>query len=182
MPNSVITAKENAYPRGSTFDQKTGTKRGTIALAAGNYQTGGLPLVLPPNNFSNPQPIDVTLRSLGNTGFVYQWVNVNLWPTSGTVVAGQSIQDPNGNMQTVTTGGTTGSTQPTWAKPSAATPNPTTTDNTAVWTCEGPSNGLIKILTGAAAQSALTEQTGAAATPAAVVADTIEYVATYQRG
>ena len=45
------------------------------------------------------------------------------------------IKDGAGNLQQLTTGGTTGSSAPAFS----ATPGGTTTDGTAVWTCLGPS-------------------------------------------
>lgn len=50
------------------------------------------------------------------------------WKANTAVAAGYRIKDTNGNMQTVTTAGTTGGTQPTWST------SATTTDGTAVWT------------------------------------------------
>jgi hypothetical protein len=47
------------------------------------------------------------------------------------------IRDANGNIQVITSYGTTGSTQPTWA----TTPGQTTTDGTVTWTCIDP-NGI----------------------------------------
>jgi hypothetical protein len=47
------------------------------------------------------------------------------------------IRDTNGNIQVVTTFGTTGATPPTWA----TAPGQTTTDGTVVWTCIDP-NGI----------------------------------------
>lgn len=44
-----------------------------------------------------------------------------------------SIFDSNNNIQLLTTSGTTNGTQPVWA----TTPGATTTDGTAVWTCQG---------------------------------------------
>jgi hypothetical protein len=44
-----------------------------------------------------------------------------------------SIEDSNNNIQLLTTPGTTNGVQPTWAN----TPGATTTDGTAVWTCQG---------------------------------------------
>jgi hypothetical protein len=183
MATAVITAKEYAYPKGRSMTDRTTKRRGTIAFNGGNYFTGGTILALPPVDSSNVVPVDVSLRSLKGLGYEYAWVNADLWPQDTAIVVGWAIQDPNGNLQVCTTSGTTNnSAEPTWAIPTTAAPNPTTTDGTAVWTCMGASIGLVKILTGAAAQSPLTELTSGGAIPAAVQADVIEYSADYLKG
>lgn len=183
MATSVISATEYPYPKGSSFNSRVKTRKGTLAFSNANYFTGGIALVLPAVNESNIVPFDVDIKSLKGSGFVYQWVNQDLWPKDTAIVQGWTITDPNGNLQTCTTSGTTNNTaEPTWAVPSVATPNPTTTDGTAVWTCEGKSLGTVKILTGAAAQSPLTELTSASAVPSGVQTDVIEYTAQYQMG
>ncbi|MGH3261199.1 MAG: right-handed parallel beta-helix repeat-containing protein, partial [Trebonia sp.] len=55
------------------------------------------------------------------------------WAPSATVKAGMQVIDTNGNIQQVTTAGTTGASAPSWN----ATVGGTTTDNTATWTNEG---------------------------------------------
>lgn len=52
------------------------------------------------------------------------------WIANNPVTAGYRIIDSNGNMQTVTTPGTTGATVPAWT----TTIPGTTTDNTVIWT------------------------------------------------
>jgi len=55
------------------------------------------------------------------------------WPSTQTVTPGQMIVDTNGNVQEVTTAGTTGSSAPTWATTLGAA----TIDNTVTWTLVG---------------------------------------------
>lgn len=56
------------------------------------------------------------------------------WKESTAVQLGWMTVDTNGNCQTVTTAGTTGSSLPTWSTGQGAT----TTDNTITWTNLGP--------------------------------------------
>jgi len=59
------------------------------------------------------------------------------WQSGHVYSLGDQITDPNGNLETVTTAGTSGGSIPTFA----TLPSQTTTDNTVVWTNGGP-NGL----------------------------------------
>lgn len=54
--------------------------------------------------------------------------NLRLWAAGVALLAGVTVIDSNGNLQTVTTPGTTGGTVPTWNLTG------TTTDNSVVWT------------------------------------------------
>ena len=56
------------------------------------------------------------------------------WQASTVYALGNEILDPSGNIEEVTTAGTSGTTAPAWNK----TVGGTTTDNTVVWTNEGP--------------------------------------------
>lgn len=56
-----------------------------------------------------------------------------MYSIGNTVVPGYTLIDANGNLQVLTTAGTSGALQPTWATTYGAT----TTDGTAVWTCYG---------------------------------------------
>lgn len=58
----------------------------------------------------------------------------NVWLASKSYVLGMSILDSNGNVQTVTTAGTSGSSAPTWNT------SGTTTDNTVTWTASSGSS------------------------------------------
>lgn len=55
------------------------------------------------------------------------------YSVANLVVPGFTLIDSNGNIQVLTTAGTSGGAQPTWA----TTRGVTTSDNTAVWTCYG---------------------------------------------
>ena len=55
------------------------------------------------------------------------------WAASTAFIVGAAIVDGNGNVQTCTASGTTGTTAPSWASVSAST----TTDGGVTWTCEG---------------------------------------------
>ncbi len=56
------------------------------------------------------------------------------WAADTVENLGTTITDSNGNIQQVTTQGTTGATEPTWA----TTVGATTSDNTVVWTMVAP--------------------------------------------
>jgi len=73
--------------------------------------------------------------TLAFSAFGSAWVASNVYALNAT------ITDTNGNLQTVTTAGTSGTTQPAWPKTQATT----TTDGTVVWTQGGPS-GLSPVL------------------------------------
>jgi hypothetical protein len=185
MATALVTAVEYQYPKGETFDQRRLRKFGTLSFSNANYFTGGLAIPFPPARTTNIVPVDVRIKSLKGSGFIYEWVIADLWPQNTAIVQGWQITDKNGNLQLCTTNGTTNNTaEPTWAIPTNANPNPTTADGSAVWTCQGPgpSLGTVRILTGAAAQSPLTEATSASAVPSLVQTDNIEYIAEYLRG
>lgn len=55
------------------------------------------------------------------------------WAPSTAFIGPTVIADSNGNLQFLTTAGTSGTTNPTWA----TTAGTTTTDGTAVWSCQG---------------------------------------------
>ena len=179
MATSVVIGTEYPYPKGETFSQRRLQKFGTLAFSNANYFTGGAQVTFPAARTTNPVPVNVVLQSLKGSGYVYQWVNADLWPKNTAVAVGWAITDSNGNLQVCTSAGTTNNTaEPTWNINTGGT----TPDNGATWTNLGISYGTVRILTGAAAQSPLTELTSGGAVPAAVLADTIEYVADYLRG
>jgi hypothetical protein len=65
---------------------------------------------------------------------------LNVWRSSVSYAAiGMSVIDTNGNVQTVTTAGTSGATQPVWSTTSGGT----TTDGTVTWT-QSPSTSMIQ--------------------------------------
>jgi hypothetical protein len=68
-------------------------------------------------------------------GTVNNYTNVfAAWAASTVMSVGQQIKDSNGNVQEVTTAGTSGSgSHPTWGTNGGST----TTDNTVTWTCRG---------------------------------------------
>ena len=185
---AAVTPIVAPFPQGLDQTQKRVRVFGTLSFEASTqfYTTGGRPFILAGvvgmPGLSNPVPLQVRVYSKKASGYVYQWVNDDLWPTSTAVVAGQAITDKNGNLQVCTTAGNTGSSEPTWSKTTGATTADSAGGGTAVWTNNGPSTGLIKILTGAAAQSPLTELSQSAAIPAAVSADDIAFEAEFLRG
>lgn len=185
---ATVTPTISAFPQGLDQTQRRVRVFGTLAFQASTqfYTTGGRPFILAGVNgmpgLSNPVPLQVRVYSKTGSGYVYVWTNDDLWPTSTAVVAGQAITDPNGNLQVCTTAGNTGSTQPTWSKTTGATTADSAGGGTAVWTNNGPSTGLVKILTGAAAQSPLTELSQSAAIPAAISSDDIAFEAEFLRG
>lgn len=91
--------------------------------------------------------VSVGSHTTESSGF---WVNLgppDVWQASTVYAiqapgAGQIIIDSNGNAQQLTTGGTSGSSNPTWA----TTPGTTTADNTVTWTCRG--NATFSVFSG----------------------------------
>lgn len=73
---------------------------------------------------SNP----LTAPMEGNFRY-YADVATKVWAAGTAYTAGDTIVDSNGNIQTVTVGGTSGGAQPTWNYTRS-----TTTDNTVTWT------------------------------------------------
>ena len=182
---AAVTPIVAPFPQGLDQTQKRVRVFGTLSFEASTqfYTTGGRPFILAGVNgmpgLSNSVPLQVRIYSKKASGYVYQWINDDLWPVSTAVVAGQAITDSNGNLQVCTTAGTTKSgSEPVWNKTNGVT----TADGTAVWTNNGPSTGLVKILTGAAAQSPLAELSQSAAIPAAVSGDDIAWEAEFLRG
>lgn len=63
------------------------------------------------------------------------------WSSSQAFAAGAEILDSNGNLQRVTTAGTSGTTPPAWSTTIAAT----TTDGTVTWTLVSPTRLLVSL-------------------------------------
>lgn len=61
------------------------------------------------------------------------------WRPNAAFVAGAQVVDPAGNLQVVTTAGTSGAAAPAWN----ATVGGTTNDNSVVWTNRGPRNASV---------------------------------------
>ena len=77
-----------------------------------------------------------TAYPLGATVYDFngnQQTSVDSWFPNAALSLGKVIIDRNGNAQQVTTAGTTGSSQPTWATTAGAS----TTDGTVSWICGG---------------------------------------------
>lgn len=187
MSVATIAPTIDPYPNGLDQTMRRTILYGSFTFPASPafYTTGGLPFSLaagvasPIAALTFPTPLKVDVYSKKANGYVYQWTIADLWPQNTAVVAGQAITDSNGNLQVCTTAGTTNNTaEPTWNQTVAGT----TTDGTAVWTLQGPSQGTVKILTGAAAQSPLAELSQSAAIPAAVHGDTIQFKAEFRKG
>lgn len=123
MATATAVGTENAYPSGKDMTQRRFHTYGTVAVTASpaTYAAGGVvfSFAAPVFDVSSQTPIDLELKSLTGSGYVYQWVK---------------------------------------------------------------SSNKIKVLTGAAAQSPLTELTDASAIPAAVSGDTISYHAQFLKG
>lgn len=69
------------------------------------------------------------LYQLVNGAWVKRSRTTPAWVASTAYTTGQFVIDSNGNLQTVTTGGTSGTSAPTWS----TTVGGTTTDNTVTW-------------------------------------------------
>jgi hypothetical protein len=99
-----------------------------------NAATVGLPAV---SGFSYSAWSATASQSIGNlvtdgSGHVFRSSTPPAWPAGTTLSTGYTILDSNGNLQQVTTGGTTkGSPHPSWATTPVGT---TTSDNTVTWT------------------------------------------------
>jgi hypothetical protein len=193
---AVATAvfTESAYPNGQDMTQRRMYIIGIIAISASpaTYPAGGIPITFVHSNpsglslpgFSKPGSVRTDMATRKGSGYTYSWTTIDLW-ASGTVYAvGQSVVDTNGNIQTVTTAGTSGSTQPIWAMATGATPNPTTADGTGslVWTLQGVSSGLVQIFQQNATTGPLVELTQASAIPAGVSGDTISTKMEFVKG
>jgi hypothetical protein len=61
-------------------------------------------------------------------------VTPSAWQHSTFYALGKEVLDPSGNIQEVTTAGTSGDSAPVWHE----TVGGTTNDSSAVWTCQGP--------------------------------------------
>src|ERR1700678_630642 len=82
----AVTTTVNSYPSGTDYTQRNQVIRGTFAIAAGNYPSGGFSLTwateqiksLPNSATTGPFPIDVDVKSVSNppSGYIYQWDNV----------------------------------------------------------------------------------------------------------
>jgi hypothetical protein len=178
---AVATAvfTQSPYPQGYDFTSRRGIYYGPIVVTASpaTYPKGGIPITVALPGFnpglSNPRVKSGFIETRGGSGYIYFWTAADLWAATTVYAVGQAIQDPNGNIQVVTTGGTSGSTQPAWALPTSTTPNPTTTDGSVVWTLLQPSLGLLQIFQSAGSAAPLVELAQAATIPAGVSGDTI---------
>jgi hypothetical protein len=182
MAAATAVLTQSGFPKGLDMTQRRFYWVGTLAISASpaTYPAGGFVLNpyttlgnAPPQNDMFPGAVRGELDSRSVSGFVYVWTTKNLWIASHAYAVGQSIVDTNGNIQTVTTAGTSGASQPTWAIPTSATPNPTTVDNGATWTLQQPSCGLVQIFQSAGTAAPLVELAQAAAIPAGVSSDVI---------
>lgn len=102
--------------------------------------TAGITGIVPPTWAQNMGQVTSDPNGAGGAGWVnvgkasQGWTAGQVTPYSfSTVLGSYSIIDSNGNLQQQTTGGTTGTTQPTWA----TVVGTTTADNTVTWTCRG---------------------------------------------
>ena len=197
MAAATAVFTQSAYPNGQDMTQRRLTLYGTLALTASPavYTAGGIPVTFAANSqnqggidlpgLTNPGAIRGEFYSRKGSGYVYFWTTADLWTATmkgNVLIAGQLIQDPNGNIQTVTTAGTAGSgSEPTWN----TTIGGTTTDNTVTWTNKGPSSGLVQIFqSGAENASALplAEFANNTAIAAGISADTISAKLEFLKG
>ncbi len=81
---------------------------------------------------------DIAVDTVGKATYLLTQFANKIWLASTTYVLGDTIIDSNGNLQTVTTAGQSGGTEPTWHTTG------TTTDNGVVWT---ESAGFVQIST-----------------------------------
>jgi uncharacterized protein (TIGR03437 family) len=96
-----------------------------------------------------PFPSTSTITSKSIFSYV---VTPPAWQASTPYNLGKEILDPSGNIQEVTTAGTSGATSPVWQE----TPGQTTSDNSVVWTCQGPLMPTILSVVGTASGAVYT--------------------------
>jgi hypothetical protein len=94
---------------------------------------GSLALPLGTITSTKLAPFPRTATVSGKSDFTYV-VTHSAWQPNKVYELANEILDPAGNIQEATTAGTSGATAPVWNE----TPGGTTTDNTVVWTNEGP--------------------------------------------
>ena len=169
MTIAAATFTQSQYPDGQDMTQRRMIFYGQLAIGASplTYQPGGLPLAitgaLPGVSAKvgkpGPVPLRADMDSRNGSGYLYFWTTKDLWTAvmkGNVLVAGQSIQDPNGYIQTVTTAGTAGSgTEPTWNTNIGGT----TTDNSVTWTNKGPGNGIVQIFQSGAGSGTISAPT-----------------------
>jgi len=195
---AVATAvfSTSKYPNGYDFTSRRGHLYGTLAISASpaTYPKGGIPVTLAANattnggfstpGFSNFNSIRGEFYTRSGSGYVYSWTTADLWAATTVYAVGQSVVDKNGNIQTVTTGGTSGGSEPTWALPNSANESPTTTDGSVVWTLQnaGANLGLVQIFQSAGSAAPLVELAQAATIPAGVSGDLISGKLDFSKG
>jgi hypothetical protein len=107
---------------------------GVVPLEGAEIQIHGtLGLALGTLSSTSIAPFPKAQTVSGKSDFTYV-VTHAAWQASKVYELGNEILDPAGNVQEVTTTGTSGATAPVWNE----TLGGTTTDNTVVWTNEGP--------------------------------------------
>lgn len=77
MAASTVVLTENKFPNGSDMTQRRFHKYGTVAISAspGTYTTGGnaFTFAAPVFDVSSQTPIDLEIKSVSGSGFIYQW-------------------------------------------------------------------------------------------------------------
>lgn len=95
MATATAVGTENAFPNGRDNTQRRSFSYGTLAISASpaTYATGGLVF-----SFANPvfdvatqTPIDVNIKSVSGSGYVYQW---NKSTNKVQVFSGAAAQSP----------------------------------------------------------------------------------------
>lgn len=123
MAAALIVGTESAYPAGQDTTMRRKSTYGAAAISASpaTYAAGGLvfSFAAPVFDVSSQTPIDLEIKSISGSGYIYQWVK---------------------------------------------------------------SSGKVKVFSGAAAQSPLTELTDAEAIPAGVSGDVLAYHAQFLKG
>jgi hypothetical protein len=111
----------------------------------------------------------------GKSSFSYV-VTHPAWAPSTAYTLGKEILDPSGNVQEVTTVGTSGTTAPVWSETVGAT----TSDNSVVWTCQGP---LVTTTLSVFGKAAATVHTAAAAHASVLLhADAVRVITAHADG
>ncbi|MHB1673765.1 MAG: DUF2961 domain-containing protein [Acidobacteriaceae bacterium] len=117
------------------IDQATSVWAASTAFSAGQTvidSNGNLQTVTTAGTSGTAQPAWGILTGATVTDGTVVWTCTvgdppNIWRASAVYTVGMSVLDANGNVQTVTTAGTTGAAAPTWAT------SGTTTDGTVTW-------------------------------------------------
>lgn len=138
--NGIGNVPLSQLPIGGPNNLVAANSSGFVPRASLNFQTVRIPFTPLPTDITN-QYINVTVtfpQAFADANYTLttdlQWdtASTPVWQANNAYALNDAIVDSNGMLQVVTTPGTSGATQPTWATASGSTTN----DGTVVWTLE----------------------------------------------